>query len=129
MANNTINKVDATTREGAALAALIDMGHAQDVQVKLLKKDLDEIKLKLNELPRGVYMTPSGNRVTISESEVYADVNPAEAKTALRGKRLGKHFLSCVKVQIGELKRYFSKTELEELRPKTGEVTRKYLFN
>lgn len=108
-------------------ALLINEGCRLDKEKKDIESKLAGIKTELEMLEVGKYKTDIGSIVTVSESDSYSAIDPAGAKALLRSKRLGKNFLSCVKVSVTDIKRHLSEEELETLRGVTG-VIRKYSF-
>ena len=109
------------------LSKRINNGVTHDREIKRLKTLLTEIKEGMEDLEPAKYMTPGGNTVTISETPKYTLIAPEDAKKALREKRLGKNFMSCVAVGVTKLKRFLSDQEIECLRD-VEEQTRKYSF-
>ena len=105
----------------------INEGVTYDREIKRLQTLLVEIKESFADLDPGKYMTDGGNTVTISEAPKYSAIVPEEAKKALREKRLGKNFMSCVSIGVTKLKRFLSDEELEGLRSIESH-TRKYSF-
>ena len=124
MKKNTIKIVKVTNDD---LNKKINDGVTYDREIKRLQTLLTEIKEGMEELTPAKYMTPGGNTVTISESPQYTTIVPEEAKKALREKRLGKNFMSCVSVGVTKLKRFLSDEEFEHLRS-VDDYSRKYSF-
>jgi len=108
--------------------ALIEEGHKASTAFKDAEERLRGIKTELEYLDAGSsYKTPSGKSVTISNSPVYSAIDPAEAKVALRAKRLGRNFLACVKVNVAFIQRHLSDQEMDTLREVVTH-TRKHSF-
>ena len=116
-----------TQTEDKHIEFLIDRGTQLSDQIKELTEEFKGIKVELECLPKGKHKTRNNSQVTISESIKYTDVDPATVKTELRAKRLGKFFMSCVKVNVTTLKKYFSTEELNAVREEKG-ITRRYSF-
>ena len=105
----------------------INEGVTHDREIKRLQTLMAGTKEDLADLKPAKYMTPGGNTVTISTTPKYTDIAPEEAKKALRMKRLGMNFMSCVTIGVTKLKRFLSDQEIESLR-KIESYTRKCSF-
>ena len=109
------------------IEALIIKGVELDTQIKSLSAELNYIKEQLGSFNPGKFISTTGASVTISETPRYTDISPADAKQALRDKRLGQLFVKCIKVSVTELGKLLSDVELNALRERTGS-TRRYSF-
>jgi len=122
-----MTKINTYNVQNPEMIELINTGCKLDKLKKDCETRLDGIKTELEVLRLGKHVTPEGNSVTISETAVYTEIDPEEAKRALREKRLGKSFMECVKVNVTCLKRFLSDQELSSLRT-LDKYTRKNSF-
>lgn len=87
-------------------------------QIKLMEKELGEVRKELNLKEVGEYTTTKENPIvlTISETKAYTEIDSLLLFRYMKEQKQLKHFWKCIKVQLTTLKKYVPESRYDTWR-------------
>lgn len=96
---------------------LLKKGQKIKQDLKDLEKDLGEVRAELIGMSKGTYMTSDKViRLVIGETKVYSDIDSHLLFKYMKEEKMLKHFWTCVKSQLGPIKKHVPETKIAKWR-------------
>lgn len=95
---------------------------AEGCKLNKVKKDaekrLKEIKEEIDIAVEGTYTNEVGDKLVVSESDNYTDIDPKDVKMYLKNNKMLKRFSETIKVQLTPLKKLVPESVYDTWRSK-----------
>lgn len=105
-------------------AMLLAEGAKINTQIKALDKRFKEIKAELGTLPVGTYENQAKDKLVISETERFTDIDPKKVFDYLKKEKRMASFPGTVKVQITPLKKVIAASVFDKWRKPLDPIKR-----